>query len=81
MTAQSGVYAQTSNESTAFTFRAEDGDKRFIFYSDKDINSMFSKILAHLPKYTVSSSKKCIFIFTGTRTSKLIKWTDGMPLP
>lgn len=59
MTAQSGVYAQTSNESTAFTFRAEDGDKRFIFYFDKDISSMFSKILEHLPKYTVSSSKKC----------------------
>jgi hypothetical protein len=59
VTTQSGVYAQISNEYTAFSFRAEDGDNRFIFYSDKDRSSMFSKILANLPKYTVSSSKKC----------------------
>jgi hypothetical protein len=31
VTSQSGVYARTSNEPTAFMFRA-DGDNRFIFY-------------------------------------------------
>jgi hypothetical protein len=53
------IHTNISNEHTAFTFSAEDGENRFISTLDKDKSSMFSEIQANnLTKYKESQLRR-----------------------